>query len=664
MTQKEYNELLNKLIAYSDSYYNEHISLITDKEFDILLKELEDIEEAHPEWVREDSLTKRPGISVMGEKQKHGRPMLSLQNTYNKEEIEEWYNKMVKDFGVKDFITEYKYDGVSFSAIYENGKIVKGLTRGDGEYGEDITQNLKLINDLQLDLTKRFSGEVRGEIIMEKSEFERINISGNYANPRNLTSGTLKLLDVERFKERKLRAFVYWLEDAKYPTHKDCLNHLSNEGFNVGEYYVANDFSTLWDNILAIEKNKKSVDYDIDGAVIKVNQRDLWGKIGGTSKFPHWAKAYKYEPDTMITTVKDVEFWVGRTGKITPVAILEPVFLAGSTVQKATLNNKVYMENLDIQIGDKVDIKKAAEIIPFINHVVKDLRLTDGQTRTKVTFPTHCPECGTKLKKLNDEHQDYYCTNDDCPARIVGKIVKFTTDMEIDGFAEIMVEKLYNAGFLCSFEDLYNLKTHREEILQLDRMGDKLIDRLLKNIEDSKTQKLEKFIASLGIWNVGKSVGKALVKEFGTLKLIMGAGKEELLAMDDVGDTIANAIYDYFRNPANKKMIQTLIDNYGLNLQEGDISQKVDALSLDGKNFCITGALSLKRDDYIELIENLGGKVVGSVSKNTHYLITNDKTTGTSKNIKARELGVPIINEEEMLTMCDSLHLLKTLNSN
>jgi DNA ligase (NAD+) len=599
----------------------------------------------------------------MGEKFKHNRPMLSLQNTYSKEELQEWFNKMRIEFGILDVIVEYKYDGVSFSATYEDGKLVRGLTRGDGEYGEDITQNLQLIEDLQLSRTSDFTGEVRGEILMEKSEFERLNTDGKYANPRNLTSGTLKLLDVERFKERKLRAYTYWLEDSKFLTHKDSLEHLRNVGFNVGQYYTASNFETLWGHILTIENKKKDLEYEIDGAVIKVNHRGLWQAIGGTSKFPHWAKAYKYEPDTAITTVKDVEFWVGRTGKITPVAILQPVFLSGSTVQKATLNNKEYMKNLDIMIGDKVNIKKAAEIIPFINHVVVEERIRDGQTRTKVIFPQFCPECNTKLKKLNDDHQDYYCTNDDCPARIVGKIVKFTTDMEIDGFAEIMVEKLYSAGFLCSFEDLYNLKSHKEEMLKLERVGEKLVDRLLKNIEDSKTQKLEKFIAGLGIWNVGKTVGKALVKQFGTLKLIMGASKEEFLEMDDIGETIATSLYEYFRDPAHKKMIQTLIDDYGLQLQEGDISDKTDALSLDGKNFCITGALSLKRDDYVDLIESLGGKVVGSVSKNTHYLITNDKTTGTSKNLKAQQLGIPIINEEEMLTMCDSLHLLKMLNN-
>jgi DNA ligase (NAD+) len=662
MTNEIYNKLIDDLIKYSDSYYNHHISLIDDKEFDILMKQAEAIELAHPEWIREDSPTQNVGIASTEGKIKHKRKMLSLQNTYNKDELKEWVGKMLLNHDVSDYIIEYKYDGVSFAAHYKDGVLIQGLTRGDGEYGEDITQNLREIEDLQ-NISKKFTGEVRGEVLMEKAEFDRLNSEKKYANPRNLTSGTLKLLDVEKFKERKLRAFVYWLEDSSFESHEGSLVYLRDNGFNTGTYFKASalKFEELWGVISKIENEKPSLDFEIDGAVLKVNQISTWSKIGETSKFPHWARAYKYEPDTAVTTVKDIEFWVGRTGKITPVAILEPVFLSGSMVQKATLNNKEYMKNLDIMIGDKVNIKKAAEIIPFINHVIFEER--EGQTRTKAKFPLYCPKCGTKLTKLNEDHQDYYCTNDDCPARIIGRIVKFTTDMEIDGFAEIIVEKLYTAGFLYSFEDLYNLKSHREEIIKLDRMGEKLVDNLLKNIEDSKSQKLEKFIAGLGIWNVGKTVAKELVKNFGTLKLIMGASKDEFIEIDDIGETIATSVYEYFRDPKHRKMIQTLIDDYGLRLQEEDISGKTDALVLDGKNFCITGALSLKRDDYTELIESLGGKVVGSVSKNTHYLITNDKTTGTSKNIKAKQLGIPIINEEEILTMCNSLHLLKILNN-
>jgi DNA ligase (NAD+) len=655
MTRKEYDKLIEDLKVYSNAYYLEEVSLISDYEFDQLMKLAEKAEEEHPDWKREDSLTSRVGSDLEGIKTlKHDRPMLSLQNTYNQEELKKWYDEMTAA-GVKEIVVEYKYDGVSFSATYEKGKIVRGLTRGDGEVGEDITENVKLIDDLNK-VSKDFTGEVRGELLMEKEEFNRLNIDGKYANPRNLASGTIKLLDQEKFKQRKLRAFVYWLEDNK-KTHAQALSDLESFGFNVGQRFVINSFTLLWSIIEAIEKEKPNLSFEIDGAVLKVNDTSLWRKIGGTSKFPHWAKAYKYEPENTVTRVNDIEFWVGRTGKITPVAILEPVFLSGSTVQKATLNNKGYMEAMGIQIGDKVSIKKAAEIIPFINHVVKEDRLTDGQTRTIVEFPTECPDCGTKLVKYNQDHADFYCNNEKCGSKIVGNIVHFTTHMEIDGFAEIVVEKLYKAGLLSSVVDLYKLKDNRKEMIDLDRFGDKLVDRLLKNIEDSKEQKLEKFLPALGIRNVGRTLSKQLSKKFKDIKVLMGTEKDELYQLDDIGDIVAEAIHSWFKNAENKKMLKDLED-LGVRPKSVEEDEKPQ-IDLNGKNFCITGALSLVREKYVELIEMCGGKVVSGVSSKTHYLITNDKTTGTSKNTKANELGIPILNEVELLEMCDSLHLLK-----
>jgi DNA ligase (NAD+) len=665
MTKEIYDKLIDDLIKYSDSYYNNHISLIDDREFDMLIKQAEAIESVHADWIRKDSPTQNVGSGSKDGKIKHKRKMASLQNTYNEAEVREWATKMLSEYGVLDFIVEYKYDGVSFAARYENGNLIQGLTRGDGEYGEDITQNLREIDDLK-NISPKFTGEVRGEILIEKAEFERLNIDGKYANPRNLASGTLKLLDVEKFKERKLRAYTYWLEDSNFNSHEGSLVYLRDNGFNVGKYFKANalKFEELWSIINQIEKDKSELLFEIDGAVLKVNQIGLWSQIGGTSKFPHWAKAYKYEPDTAITTVKDIEFWVGRTGKITPVAILEPVFLSGSTVQKVTLNNKGYMRAMDIKINDQVNIKKAAEIIPFINRVITENRLTDGKSRTRVEFPTHCPDCKTKLVKHNEEHSDFYCTNELCVSRIVGTIVKYTSEMEIDGFAEIIVEKLRSENFLCSIEDLYKLKKHRNEIIKLERMGEKLVDKLLLNIENSKTQKLEKFISAIGIKNVGKSTSKALYKKFGSLKLIMGASKEELTAIEDIGDIVAENIYNYFRKTENRQFINNMIEVHGMKFEEPDIVKEVESspLKLDGKTFCITGALSLERGQYVRLIESLGGKISDSVSGKTNYLITNDKTTNTNKNIKARELAIPILNEKELLELCDALNLLKDFN--
>lgn len=644
MNQNIYNKLIDDLIKYSNTYYNENQSLISDREFDDLLKQAEQIEKDHPGWTRADSPTQNIGISTMGEKVKHNRKMLSLQNTYNRQEILEWFNKMKTDHNLENVIIEPKYDGVSFAARYEKGKLILGLTRGDGEYGEDITQNLRELNDLTIN--SDFSGEVRGEIIMEKDEFERLNVDNRYANPRNLTSGTLKLLDTEKFKQRKLRAFSYWLEDSQFKTHEESLKYLSKTGFNTGDYYLASDFDELWNLLNMIEQKKKSLNYEIDGAVIKVNQIDLWENIGGTSKFPHWAKAYKYEPDTAITTVKDIEFWVGRSGKITPVAILDPVFLAGTTVQKATLNNKAYMEKLDIQIGDRVNIKKAAEIIPFINHVIKDLRESDGQTRTIVEFPKNCPDCDTKLVKLNEDHQDYYCPNELCTSRIIGAIVNYTTAMEIDGFAEIIVEKLYNAGFLRSISDLYELKNHRDEMVKLERMGEKLVDKLFLNIKNSKTQKLEKFISAIGIRNVGLSTAKELVKNFKTLENIQNAKHSDLIQLDDIADIVAKNIIDYFQK--NKEFIERM--KIQLKLTENEDKEEVGDM-LEGKSFCITGSLSTVRKEYEELIEQQGGKNVSGVTSKTDYLVTNDQVTETKKLLKARELGTNIISEDELAEM-------------
>jgi len=663
MTQLEYNSITDVLIKYSESYYNDDVSLVTDREFDELLVKSQYIEKKHPEWIREDSITQKPGTSVNGDKIKHDTEMLSLGNTYTEDELKKWYDDMTA-FGAESFVVEFKLDGVSGSIKYKDGKIARGVSRGDGEYGLDMTLNMRMINDLA-NIKSAGDIEVRGEIMMLNSEFERINalepdVTKKHANPRNLTSGTLKLLDIDRIKERKLSAFIYWVMDTKQRWHSNTLLALDDGGFNVAPFWIVYTFEEMWDIVQHIEIVKSTLDYEIDGAVIKVNDRELWDKIGYTSKFPKWAKAYKYEPESMVTKVKDVVFQVGRTGKITPVIKLEPVFLSGSTVQSVTLNNESYLKDMDIQIGDYVDVKKAAEIIPFINKVLVERRATDGETRTIIPFPKVCPECGTKLKKLNTEHKDKFCTNEKCPARIVGKIVKYTTDMEIDGFAEIIVEKLHSKGFLSSIPDLYKLHEHKAAIVNVDRMGTKLITRLLKNIEDSKTQKLVKFVHAIGINNVGKNGSKILVKRYGTMKLIMSASYDELVELEDIGDTVANNIVNYFKNPDNSKMILDLVNSF--DLEEPVIEDKGDLLELEGKNFCITGALSLKRDDYVELLENMGAKVVSGVSKKTHYLITN-ATTRTSKFIKAEQLGIPILTEMELLEMCDALHLLKRLTA-
>lgn len=661
MTKEDYNKLVDDLIKYSDSYYNKNVSLISDKEFDILLKKIELIEGIHNDWIREDSPTQIVGIGIEEEsrKIKHDEAMLSLGNTYNEDEVRKFYNDMVA-LGATEFVVEYKYDGVSFSSKHKDASITQGLTRGDGQYGEKI----EFINLIEgLDASALFEGEVRGEVLMEKAEFDRINVDGKYANPRNLTSGTIKLQDEERFKQRKLNAYVYWWVGApKTRKHSENLDLLKSYGFNTGSHWVVNTFDDLWTKIEEIGAKKANLPFEIDGAVIKVNDTSLWESIGFTSKFPKWAKAYKYEPDTAITTVKDIEFWVGGTGKITPVAYFEPIFLSGTQVNKATLNNKEYMETLDIQIGDKVNIKKAAEIIPFINHVVKEERATDGQTRTLVSFPTHCPDCNSKLAKYDSDHADYYCMNEECPSRVARQIEKYTTAMNIDGFAEAIIDKLYTAGLLTSIEDLYKLKNHKKTMVGLPRMGERLVNKLLKNIESNKTKKLEKFLSAISIKNVGKNTSKQLAHEFKNIKLIMGATEDEFMLIDDIGPIVAKSIYEYFKDPKNKVFIKNMIDDYGLILEAPEDVDESAELVLQDKAVCITGALSLVRTKYVELIESCGGKVVSGVSKKTNYLITNNKDSGTTKNIKAKNLGIPILNEKELLELCSALELLKELD--
>jgi DNA ligase (NAD+) len=647
MKREEYDKLIDDLKKYSDYYYKNNKSLISDKEFDFMIKLAETTEKENPDWIRKDSPTQKVGSDLKGVKiQKHNRPMLSLENTYSKEEVKDWYDKM-HSFGAKSFVVEPKYDGVSFAARYVKGKLIQGLTRGDGEVGEDITQNLKLIPNLN-NISEEFTGEVRGEIMITNTEFKRLNEEGKYANPRNLASGSLKLLDPEEFKKRNLTSFVYWLEDAKVEKHSDSLDLLKKYGFQQATYYLTFTFENVWEAIEEILKMKKSgkLDVDLDGAVMKVERMEFWKKIGGTSKFPHWAKAFKYDPETAITTVKDVEFWVGHAGKITPVAILEPVELSGSTVQKASLNNKTYLEEMDIQIGDSVNIKKAAEIIPYINYVIKENR--EGETRTPVSFPTHCPSCNSELKKYNDEHADYYCMNESCKARVVGTIVKYCNTMEIDGFGEIVVGKMYDAGVLKSIEDVYDLQQKRLAISNISRMSVHTALKLEENVEKSKNQSFEKFLAAISMKNAGKGTAKRLLKKFNNIDEIIRATKEDLMEVEDIGEVVAQNIVDFFNE--NKEFIAKL-KKHGVNMEKEKTESTPVLNLLNGKSFCITGALSRVRSEIEQMIEQLGGTNVSGVTKKTNYLVTNDQTTPTSKLTKAKELGVKIISEMELVDM-------------
>ncbi len=650
-----YKELKEELIKASDAYYKESKPIMSDYDFDMKLKTLEKIEKEQG-FSDEDSPTRKPGSDLTDYKtEKHNRPMLSLENTYTLNEVADWYNKLVKEHGQLDVVVERKLDGCSFAARYVNGVLVKALSRGDGEVGEDLTQNLKELDDLK-NIDKSFTGEVRGEIIMTKSVFAALNKNNEYANARNLTSGTLKLLDVEKFKTRPLKAYVYFLEDNEHLTQKEVLEYLQSIGFTTFPYIFAKNLNDINNAIATIEKNKHNEIVELDGAVMKINNRKLWSKIGGTAKVPHWAKAYKYEPEHAETIVKDIVYQVGRTGNITPVAILNPVFVSGSTVTRATLNNKDFIESMDIRVGDTVSIRKAAEIIPEIISVDKTKR---PKNSTPTVWPKYCPNCNTFLVKEKAEYVDYICPNTSCPSRVINEIIYFAKTMEIDGFGATLTEKLVDAGLIKNLADIYKLKDHRDTMINMERMGETSVDNLLNEIEKSKSQKFYKLFAALGISNVGLKMAKTIIKKYNNIDKIRRVSAVDLMYIDGIGREIAYSVHNYINDKVNKTMLDDMI-SLGVNMSDEEkLKEKAD---LSGLTFVITGALSIVRERYIDLIEGCGGNVAGSVSKKTSYLVTNEPNPVSSKARKAKELNIPIISERQLIKMCDALELLKELN--
>lgn len=661
-SEQEYKELKELLIEASRSYYQDSVSIMSDYEFDMKMKKLEEMEERQG-YKDQDTPTVRPGsdLSTQNPENTHGRPMLSLENTYNFEEIDKWYEDMKKATGLEnpEVVVNPKWDGGSGAIRYDrSGNVYKALTRGDGEVGEDITQNINYCN-ANLWPAKRlygmpFTGEVRGELIMTNSGFNELNKESKYQNARNLLSGSLKLLELNDFVERAphIKFFAYWLEDSENKKYSEDLGLLKMYGFEVGDYYICKNIDEIKDAINKIETTK--FDVLIDGAVMKLNEKKFWGAIGSTSRAPRWARAFKYKQPSIETTIKKVEFWVGRTGKVTPVAWFEPVTLDGSLIQKATLNNKEFYYKMDVAPGDIVEVQKAAAIIPQIINVVK------RHPGRKVTwFPVNCPCCGQTLRKHKQEHNDYYCDNQYCKSRIVDQIINYTHSVECDGFAEVITERLCDAGLLTSIADLYKLKDRKEDMAKLPRLSLGVADTLCQNIENAKNADFWKVLAGLGIPNVGPKTAKTLAKKFKTIKILESATQVELEETEDIAEITAKGIIQWFRD--NHDLIRKLEEvgvNLSIEIRDEDDKPEID---LTGKTFCITGALSLTRDIYTEIIEACGGKVVSSVSSKTSYLITNDKTTGTTKNKKAQELGIPILNEKELLEMCDALHLLKEI---
>lgn len=654
--QEEISKLVSLLNKYSYDYYVEDNPQISDTEYDTLYKQLEKLEENHPEYILENSPTQRVGDRVLDEFEKitHKVPMLSLSNTFSTEDLRDFdarISKLVPDHSV-EYICELKIDGLAISIKYEDGRLVSAATRGDGSVGEDVTENIKTIFSIPKVLKDNRTFEVRGEVYLPRKSFELLNSereSNNevlFANPRNAAAGSLRQLDSKITAKRRLSAFIYSIVgDDSIVSQENALNTAKEYNLPVNpNFKLCKNIDEVIDYINYWTEHKKNLPYDIDGIVIKVNSYSTQEEVGYTQKSPRWATAYKFPEEELATKLLDVELSVGRTGIITPVAILDPVVISGSTVSKASLHNKDIIEELDIHIGDMVVVKKAGEIIPKVVRVVRELR-TEGST--KYAMPNTCPSCGQQTyTKENDPFTR--CKNPDCPEQNIRRIIHFASrdTLNIEGLGDKVVTTLYEKGIIAHTIDLFSLE--REELISLDRMGEKSVDNLLNAIENSKQNSLDKVIFALGILNVGKKAGKILAEKYLNLTNLMNATLDELVNLDDVGQITAESILDYLLDENNIKFINDLI-KVGMNPQYEVQEVNTDNI-FAGKTVVLTGKLvELTRNEAKEYLEKYGAKVTGSVTSKTDLVIAGEKAG--SKLAKAEQLGIRVINEEEFANM-------------
>lgn len=665
--KKYIKELREKIKKYSDYYYTNNESLISDVEFDKLLAELKELEEKYPEYREENSPTDVVGATSLKEtkfqKVTHKKPMLSLSNSYNEGDIADFIERIKKLLPEEkeiNYALELKLDGLSLSIQYENGKLVRAVTRGDGAVGEDVTENILEISSIPRELKEKVSIEIRGEVVLPLSKFEELNRkrleNGEevFANPRNAAAGTLRQLDSSIIRERGLDAYFYFLVDAQnygVKTHSESIEYLSKLGIKTtGVCEVLKNSSELIERIEYWGAKREELDYETDGMVIKVNNIELWDILGNTTKSPRWAIAFKFPAKQVTTKILGVTWQVGRTGKVTPVAELEEVELSGSKVKRASLHNYQEIERKDIRVGDSVFIEKAAEIIPQVVKSVKELR--DG-SEIIITEPTNCPICNTVLER-EEGQVDIKCPNMACPGKVEGELIYFVSRdaMNIAGFGSKLVENMLRLGFIKNIVDIYELKNHREELEKLDKMGKKSVDNLLNAIETSKTREYSKVLCALGIPFVGKTSAKLLADASENIDNLMNMSIEELMEIEGVGDKMAQAIYEFFRDEEKKKLIEGLKINGLTFAQEKKEELPKDEKVFTGKTFLFTGTLkNFTRNEIKEEIEKLGGKNLSAVSKNLDYLIVGEKAG--SKLKKAQEIGsIKIITEDEFMEIC------------
>lgn len=643
--------LLNK---YSYDYYVEDNPQISDTEYDTLYKQLEKLEQEYPEFILDNSPTQRVGDRVLDEFEKviHKVPMLSLSNTFSIEDLRDFdsrISKLSSDDSI-EYICELKIDGLAISINYENGKLVSAATRGDGMVGENVTENIKTIFSIPKTLKTKKSFEVRGEVYLPKKSFELLNKEREennevlFANPRNAAAGSLRQLDSKITAKRRLSAFIYSVVgDENINSQKMALTVAADLGLPVNpNFKLCKTIDEVVDYIMYWEEHKQDLPYEIDGIVIKVNSYSLQKEIGSTQKSPRWATAYKFPEEELATKLLDIELSVGRTGIITPVAVLNPINISGSTVSKASLHNKDIIDELDIHIGDMVVVKKAGEIIPKVVRVVEELRLANSE---KYVMPNICPSCESKtFTKEGDPFTR--CLNPDCPEQNIRKIIHFASReaLNIEGLGDKVVATLYEKGIIKHTIDLFSLD--RNKLVELERMGDKSVDNLLNAIENSKQSSLDKVIFALGILNVGKKAGKILAEYYKNLTNFSKATVDELLELPDIGLITAESIVDYLSNDNNLRFINELIE-IGMNPQYEIQDRNTDNI-FSGKTIVLTGKLvELTRNEAKEYLERLGAKVTGSVTSKTDYVIAGEKAG--SKLAKAEQLGIQVLGEDEFI---------------
>lgn len=648
-------EIINK--ASYEYYLNDNPS-ITDQEYDDYYSELLRLEEAYPELKREDSPTIRVGGEALSkfEKVEHKTPMLSFDDIFNEDEIIAFDERIRKSINNPTYTVEPKMDGLSGSLIYEKGLLVRVATRGNGLVGENITANGKTIKSIPLRLKKDIDIEVRGEIYMSKASFEKANkereANGEalFANPRNAAAGSVRQLDSKITAKRNLDFMAYFIPNPKdygIKTQDESLKFLRELGFvtNYKLNTIASNAEEIIKDIKALGEIRRSLPYEIDGVVLKVNNLEDEDKLGYTARVPRWGIAYKFPAEEVLTTLKEIKFTVGRTGKITPNAIFSPVHVAGSLISKATLHNEDYCIAKDVRVGDTISIRKAGDVIPEVVRVLKERR---NGTEKEFQMLEYCPICHTKIVR-KDTEADYYCPDEMCPARKIENIIHFASReaMNIDGLGESIIEDLYNENFITNITDIYDIDKYEEELMNLEGYGKKKIDNLKSAIKNSKNNSLERLIYGLGIRNVGAKTAKVLAKYYKTLDNLMTASYEELVNISDIGDIIAKSIISYFSNEDNKNII-TKLKQLGVNTTYINNSGYEEKDEFKGKTFVLTGSLvNITRDKASEIIESLGGKVSSSVSSKTSVVVVGDSPG--SKYDKALALGIPIWQEDEFL---------------